>query len=50
MHDVVDFAVAQLGEGILVAQELFIVKDFGYRVGEAEDILIPNNEDVLAGI
>ena len=48
-HDVVDFAVAQLGEGILVSQELFVVKGFGNRVGEAEDILIPSNEDVLAG-
>jgi hypothetical protein len=36
----VDFAVAQLGKGLLVLQELFVVKGFGHRVGEAKDFLI----------
>ena len=49
-HDVVNFAVTHLGEGILVTQELFVIKGFGYRVSEAEDILIPFNDNVLAGI
>jgi hypothetical protein len=33
-----------------VAQELFVVKGFGYRFNEAKDILIPFNNNVLAGV
>ena len=29
-HDAVDFAVAQLGKGLLVLQELFVVRGFGH--------------------
>ncbi len=49
-NDIVDFVVAQLGKGILVAQELFVIKGIGYRIGEAEDILVPFNNNVLASI
>ena len=49
MHDAVNFDVAQLGEGLLVLQELFVVKDFGHRVGEAKDILVPS-EEVCLGV
>ena len=49
-HDVVDFVVAQLGKGILVAQELFVIKGCGHRLSEAEDILILFNDNVLAGV
>jgi hypothetical protein len=43
-HDVVDFPVAQLSKGLLVLQELFVVKGFGYQVGEAKDFLIPSDK------
>ena len=46
-HDAVDFAVAQLGEGLLFLQELFGIKGFGHRVGEAKDFLIPSNKVCL---
>ena len=49
-HDVVNFVVTQLGKGILVVQELFVVKGCGHRVGEAKDIFIPFNDNVLAGV
>ena len=47
-HDIVDFGVIQLSKGILVAQELFVIKGCGHRVGEAKDILEPFNDNVLA--
>ncbi len=47
-HDIVDFGVIQLSKGILVAQELFVVKGRGHRVGEAKNTLEPFNDNVLA--
>ena len=43
----IDFAVAQLGEGLLVFQELFVVKGSGHLVGEAKDFLVPGEEEHL---
>ena len=43
----IDFAVAQLGEGLLVLQELFVVKGFGHRVGEAKDFHISRDKVCL---
>jgi hypothetical protein len=47
-HDIVDFSVIQLSKGILVAQELFVVKGHGNTVGEAKNVLEPFNDNVLA--
>ena len=46
-HDAVDFAVSQLGEGLLVLQELFMVKGFGHLVSEAKNLLIPSDKVCL---
>ena len=43
-HDAVNFAVAQLGKGLLVFQELFVVKGSGHLVGEAKDFLVPGDK------
>ena len=46
-HGAVDFAVAQLDEDLLVLQELFVVKGFGHRVGEAKNFLLPRDKVCL---
>ncbi len=48
-HDAVDFTVAQLDKGLLVLQELFVIKGFGHWVGEAKGILVPS-EEVRLGV
>ena len=42
--DAVDIAVVELGEGLLVLQELFLIEAYHHRGGEAKHILIPKDK------
>ena len=47
MTDAANFAVPQLDEGLLVLQELFVIKGVCHRIREAKDILIPSKKVCL---